>query len=427
MLRTYTYPTKGEKIDAWEKHSKYVIKIVAPKDIPIAFYEYSQNYYAAAHLVGSYLIETNLNDISKLDTYFFSLAFLYRHSIELLLKAIAFKYIGTTIECAAFVKDTFHNLEEIFKTIENTFVSPRPTIEMDWLRKYFSDLSAMDRESDSFRYPFHIVWESNEWSMGGKFIIKRIFNKQTHIDLVKFCNKFEAAYEILQKWYTKNQQEATGWSELAPVFVEEGGYYYGQSVVGYNYNREDFYPYTKAYFDIANYLRQHMKEQYDLGKANQVERLFFPMCYMYRNCTELNLKAIWFEESGEKFQLRCKMMLDKKHSIQGMWNLIRPYAIECGNGTDDNEFITILDDYCWQLHSIDNDASKFRYPVHKNMQPYFNKNKHFDFWRIGIFLEALNNALDGIDSCISAVNEYKAEMEAEYRSDMMADYYYDSY
>ena len=28
--------------------------------------------------------------------------------------------------------------------------------EMEWIRCYFADLSQKDRESDSFRYPFHM-------------------------------------------------------------------------------------------------------------------------------------------------------------------------------------------------------------------------------------------------------------------------------
>lgn len=82
----------------------------------------------------------------------------------------------------------------------------------------------MDRESDSFRYPFHIVREPNEWFAGRKFMIKRVFEKQTHIDLLKFANKFEAAYDILEKWYTKNSIASTEWTELAPVFIEESSF-----------------------------------------------------------------------------------------------------------------------------------------------------------------------------------------------------------
>ena len=96
--------------------------------------------------------------------------------------------------------------------------------EVEWLKKYFDDLSKMDRESDSFRYPFHIVWELDEWELEGKFVIKRIFNEQTHIDLIKFANKFEAAYEIIKKWYYKETDNAVEWRGLEPIFIETGGY-----------------------------------------------------------------------------------------------------------------------------------------------------------------------------------------------------------
>ena len=44
---------------------------------------------------------------------------------------------------------------------------------------------------------------------------------------------------------------------------------------------------------------------------------------------------------------------------------------------------------------------------------------------MGDFLEELNNSLDSFGWALNSYNEYIADMEAEYRSDMMAenDYY----
>lgn len=420
---SHSYPKMGEKIDAWDRDSKYIVKIITPNDTCVAFNKYSVDFYNAAHTIASSLLETNHTDISKLDTYFFPLAFLYRHSIELKLKAIAFQAIIQDNDRSTFIKETYHNLAELLSSVETISTTFRPVEEVQWLKKYFLDISKVDKESDSFRYPFHI--KMNKLFDFKQFTIERIFNEQTHIDLVKFVNKFEASYEILDKWYRKNLDRATEWEELLPVFIEEGGFYYGQSVVGYGYSRDDFYPYTFAYLETASYLRQYMKEQVDLGKYDKVSGLFIPMCYLYRNCVELNLKAIWFEETGEDFQKRCKIMVGKKHSIIGMWNLIKPYAESCGMGSDDREYIETLENYCNQLHSIDSDSSKFRYPVKKDMSLYFKENKRFDFMHIGTFLESLNNGLDSIGSALSAINEYKSEMEYEYRLEMQS--YYDYY
>ena len=69
-------------------------------------------FYKAAHIIASYLLETNNTNIAQLDTYFFSLAFLYRHSIELILKALAFRNISANEKRAAFAKDTYHDFWE---------------------------------------------------------------------------------------------------------------------------------------------------------------------------------------------------------------------------------------------------------------------------------------------------------------------------
>ena len=58
------------------------------------------------------------------------------------------------------------------------------------------------------------------------------------------------------------------------------------------------------------------------------------------------------------------------------------------------------------------------------MQVYFSQNKRFDFLHMGDFFEALNNILDGIDSEFNYVNEMKAEMEAEYYLELMAEQSY---
>lgn len=420
ILISTIYPEKNKKIDAFDKHSKYIVKVSAPTDLSEKLFEYGEYFFEAAHKITEFILNTEHPDIGKLDTYFFSIAFLYRHCTELVLKAIGFQYIQDKDERKKFIKDTRHNLSVILSLVMENASLLRPDEEMEWIITYFADLSQKDRESDSFRYPFHIVWESGDRETCGKFAIKIIFDEQTHIDLVKFANKFEAAYEIIRKWYKKDIESAVEWKEVSPTFIETGGYYNAQSVVGYEYCRDEFYPYTKAYLETANYLKWYMKNETDLGNSDYNERLFLPMCYLYRNCVELSLKTLWFEEIGEDFQMKCKYMLDNKHSIAGMWKKIKPYVLKYGSGTNDAEYIEVIEDYCMQVHTFDSDSNKFRYPMSNSMQEYFSHNKRFDFMEIGDFFEALNNILDGIDSELNYFNEVKAEMESEYYSEMMS-------
>ena len=173
-------PENGKKIDAVNKHSKYIAKVLAPTDLSETLFDYAEYFFEAAHKITEFILYSEHPDIGKLDTYFFSIAFLYRHCMELGLKAIGFQIIQDRDGRKEFIKDTRHNLSVILSVIEGMNYSTRPEEEMEWLRKYFADLSQKDRESDSFRYPFHIVWESGDWECEGRFVIKKIFDEQTN-------------------------------------------------------------------------------------------------------------------------------------------------------------------------------------------------------------------------------------------------------
>lgn len=138
-------------------------------------------------------------------TPIFSLVYLYRHSLELILKVIAFKFITNE---KAFIKDTFHNLGEILKVIkphiENEISNDSDAFE--WIKEYFDDIGIIDKESDAFRYPFKIVTEKDEWGIETKsYGIRDVFEEQTPVDLVKFANKMEIVYDILDSYYNERK------------------------------------------------------------------------------------------------------------------------------------------------------------------------------------------------------------------------------
>ena len=407
-------PQQGKKIDGFDKQSNYLVSIVPPVVLAKSLFEYAQNFFKAAHLIAEYVLLAERPDIAKLDTYFFAIAFLYRHCVELGLKAIGFQGIQDKQERENFIQSTRHNLKDILDEAERKNHPIRPDAEMTWLRKFFEDISQTDKESDSFRYPFHIVRKADAMGASRKFDIKPVFEDQTHIDLPKFVNKFEAAFEIIEKWYRRDAGDAAEYAAHAPVFLETGGSYYEQSVVGYRYQPKAFFPYTKAYLETANYLKWYMKEQTDAGAADCKDQLFLPMCYLYRNCAELGLKTVWFEETREDFQDRCKTMLKKKHSIEGMWNKLKPYVAAQNQDPSEAAYLDVIEDYCKQVQQLDADASKFRYPMTKSLQAYFPKPKRFDFLQTGDFLEELNNILDAIDSLLNDVNELENELETAY-------------
>lgn len=55
-----------------------------------------------------------------------------------------------------------------------------------------------------------------------------------------------------------------------------------------------------------------------------------------------------------------------------MWKQIKPYVLEYSRGTDEPEYIEVIEDYCMQVHTIDGDANKFRYPMSNSMQEHLD-------------------------------------------------------
>jgi len=389
-----------------------IIEIQNKSKLDEEFYKYALKFKDSAHILTEHLFEKA--DISKLDIYFFSVAFLYRHSIELILKTIAFKYIVNLEGRKAFVKDTFHNLSEILKTITH-FVRSFVDGDMDaydWLISYFDDINLIDKASDSFRYPFGISIEVPK-----RYSIKPAFDKQTHINLEAFVNKMEVAFELLDSLYQEKFGSCTDYKDYKPIFLEEGGSYYGQSVVGYNYNKAKFYPYVRAYTQSAEYFHKIICENNGLK-----DTIFIPMCYLFRNAIELSLKETLFEESSFSFQEALKHINKKKHSILGLWNLIKEEIKEHADAPEEDMTVPNVDNYINQLHNVDSSADKFRYPTNKHLDLHFRDKKKFEIDNVYQFFAQLASFLSAVNSMMSSHNEQKAEMEAEYRSEMKSYY-----
>lgn len=397
-----------------------IIRIIGSNNLVEEFYNYAVNFNKAAHIITEYVL--NNPRISNLDIYFFALAYLYRHSIELILKAVAFQHIGDINERKNFLKNTRHSLSIIFDTITPFAKSQldKDVEAYNWLVAYFNDVSEVDKESDSFRYPFGIqVTEVHAFFKKVKtYSIKRVFDEQKSINLVVFANKMEIVFNLIDGIYKGIFGNNFEYKNYKPTFLEEGGDYYSQSVIGYKYNSEEYYKHIKAYTECAEQLYKSINKEQRLKKT-----LFFPMCYLYRNAVELSLKRILFEESSFSIEETLKYMHNKKHSIHAIWKKIKDEIIKHADAPKNDKTIDNVERYITQLHNFDGASDKFRYPIDKHLQVYFSRQKKFDISNVNKFFLELLVFLDAVDGMMSEHNKWKVEMEAEYQSEIYN--YYD--
>lgn len=406
----------NENRDFYELREGKKILLHNAGNVEELMFQYAENYIAAACRLTDYVV--GKHDISKLDIYFFPIAFLYRHSIELCLKASLFKNIVDDEERIQVMKDTKHNLRDIFSELE-VKVGQNFKVQaahIAWMKEFLSNINEVDKESDSFRYPFAIT---SEECLGRRvYGLKTLFNKQTHINLVKFSNKMLFAYRISKAIYLDVEMELAEFNNLNTSIFEEGGNYYQQSVVGYEFSRKKFYPFVKSYMDTPTILFEYIMESTD-----EKNELFMPMCYLFRNATELLIKQIMFEESSYGFQEALNKMNKKKHKVVSLWNLIVDDIKEHASVDEHDNTFEIVFKYIHKLNEIDVKADIFRYPINNVLEVYFQQQRNLDITNVLYFFMELLTFLDSVSAMMSAQNELKAEIEQELYDYYTEDYY----
>jgi hypothetical protein len=384
-----------------------IVKVKNSDNLETEFYLYSKNFHCAADQITDYLlaIPVENNDVGKLDTWFFAIIYLYRQSLELILKAIVFSNITDEQERIQSLKDVKHDLIKCFHFIvKNLNVGQihKMLVNLKWLEEFLDDISSMDRQSDMFRYPFNHEMET-------------FFKEQTHVDIFLVKQNLNTAYHILCDLFARDFS-GNAYELHVPKLIIDSEAYYRQSVIGYKFSHYDFYPFIKGYQESANLLKANM-----LNDMNR-DILFLPMCYLYRNTIELGLKKILIEGCGIPHQEALSIINDKKHSVLGLWRKIKYEAEKHANAPDGDTTIADAENYIIQLHGLDSDSTKFRYPINMNLQCHFRKEKKFSVENISACFNELIAFLNGVDGMLEEVRQWEAEMETEMRNNF-SDYY----
>lgn len=314
-----------------------------------------------------------------------------------------------------FLKETRHNLYDILIYISN-YIEGYINLDKEaynWMIEVFKDMNDIDKESDSFRYPFSIkIKEADVFNQNKKeFYIKEFFDKQTHIDLVKFANKMEIIADILRSYYMKELEVNNFYKEYKPIFLETGGSYYSQSVIGYGYNQNNFNCNIQSYRNSAQVLYKYMSVN-----SEKKNILFMPLCYLYRNSVELSMKDILFDEASYSYQESLKLLNKNKHNLLSIWKSIKKDIIKHCNVSEDDKVICNVQQYISKLNNIDGAADKFRYPIDKHLNLYFKKVKCFDLDNVKDFFEYILSFFYSVSSLMSEQNQMLRDIEREYMS-----------
>ncbi|SEO05450.1 hypothetical protein SAMN04488134_103235 [Amphibacillus marinus] len=247
--------------------------------------------------------------------------------------------------------------------------------------------------------------------------MEAFFKEQKHYDYIAISENVDRARSTLFNLINKSIDTFTPESNYEPALLIEGGHYYQQAVIGYQFSQQNFYPYIKAYSGSANFLLDRMNA--DVENLD----LFLPMCYLFRNSIELELKKIYISHCNLN---NLDYDLTKyKHKILGLWKATLPTIDEHSNAQKND---TTLDDcsvYIQQLNNWDGCSSKFRYPINKLGDYLFKRETRYNFKNVAQCFNDINYFFSCVESQLDHHLEIMMEIEAEYRS--YIEYDYDNY
>lgn len=153
--------------------------------------------------------------------------------------------------------------------------------------------------------------------------------------------------------------------------------------------------------------------------------LFYPVVFLYRHYIELMLKKLILasDEPGVRSITQAAQLSEsdcaslsggkKAHSLQFLWDRLRPVALALGNTLDED--IEGINFYIQQLNAMDPDSVKFRYTtaIEQTKAKLRGSQKcgaEIDIETFAVALERLANYFDGLDHYLGAMNETYGEM-----------------
>jgi len=163
-------------------------------------------------------------------------------------------------------------------------------------------------------------------------------------------------------------------------------------------------------------------------RSSEQSILFYPLVFLYRHCIELMLKRLIValdEPSVRRYtqaeQLSVTDQADlgkgkKAHSLQWLWEKVRPAAQALGEDVISSERIEGINFYIQRLNEVDPSSVSFRYTTtieetKARLAEAQKPGADVDLVEFAGAMERLANHLDGFDMYVAEIIGHDLEMQ----------------
>lgn len=362
-------------------------------------YQMSKEFLLCAYYATDDIAKEEHNN-AKYDMWFLACVYMFRQSLELILKSLVFRAVRTRHEFEVALAEDKHKLTSLWDRYKQSrdvlYISFDERI---WLQEYLDNVEVIDKNSTLFRYPF-----------------KDDFLKQYNNDFLDICeigNSFLNAYAILNKEYkgvsdTSIYEIDTSRNTDFLVFANHG---YGNCQLWESPWGDGFHKQVEGYSEVAEFIYEKYKQEHN-------DAYIFPMLFLLRNAIELSLKRLLFAKVINGVEQKWIRKTRNSHSLKELWTvvntMVRNYANKHG---EDLQYLDYLENGIQELDSIDKNGDVFRYPFDYNLSYRFD-GQIIDVDNAFEFMAGIFNILDGCSSMLSDIADCEAEMLYDMQSYM---------
>lgn len=351
----------------------------------------SREYFDCANDVTNH-IQNNPNDNEKCDFWFLPVLYMFRHSLELMLKAILYKEIKTKLILQEIFLEAKHNLSALYTKYKLNATDIRINKnENKWIEDYFKDIENIDRNSDLFRYPF------------GRSFIEAYGNN--FLDISKISENFLLAYAILNKC-----DNGKGNEEIYHINTErKSNFIYlahnmrGNCFIWNSRIKPKFHSHFRGYSSVASFLFSRRDIEDDGIRI-------YPIAFLLRNAIELGLKRLLDSNTVVQVSDHKRNKIKNSHLLyKDLWKNVKDMLFYYAEQTnEDIDTLYQLEKHIIELSKLDKNGDVFRYPFSFSFEYKFDK-KYKVVEHIYKLMLNMCYLIEGCHYMLETIYEYECE------------------
>lgn len=361
--------------------------------------ELSIIYYESSLYVFRKIYNADVYDSSYHDSWFWASSFMFRHSIELIIKSAIAKQ-DTKTDFLININENKHCLTDLLKKANLNNIS---SSEKSWLINYIDSVDSIDKKADLFRYAM------NENSYPQE---ERLRNaNENYLDITNFTNSAMNAFNILHKSFYKNPY--TDNFSINPNYINE---YLSYTTEPRGNCQIHYCDVDVTFTNVINGFNEASQFLFDNPIDSKNSKYMYPIFYLQRHAIEVYLKYILLKKSSRL----------QTHGFKELWGKCKPLIKDIIKNTQrlssiiiSIEELKVAEQYIMHLETLDKNSSVFRYPFNNsgdythnqnqlfNNSNMFNKKQIFDFFQaFQAYLEKVFHASNGNVISSSYVTPY---------------------